>query len=482
MRKTAKAGMYKALGLAILVGAGAAELAGQTSTATQQPAAASTAAQSSGDGSFSKDQLEQLVAPIALYSDALLAQMLMAATYPIEIVEAERFMTANPGLKDAALDEKLKEQDWDASVKSLLKAPEVLTKMSQNLDWTQDLGDAFLGQKTELMDTIQTLRGKASESGNLKTTEQQVVTVQQDKIIVIESPSPEVVYVPSYSPTVVYGPSYPPPPSYYYPSMYPYYPPGAGLVTFGVGMAMGAAIWGGCNWGWGGGDVDIDVNRQNNFNRNTNINGGNRANTTGGRQSFQHDASHRKGAGYQNSKVAGQYGAKGGSSRVGSEQARGRSGSGTGGTREARAPREGGGQGTARDRSASGDRAGAGGDRAGAGGDRAGAGGDRAGAGGERAGTADRAAAGGDRGGGQRASASDRSGSGGQRSQGASSRSGSGSGSGSRSSSAYSGSSKPNTARASSSRGSSSMGSRSYGGGGGSRGGGSRGGGGGRRW
>src|SRR4029453_13131241 len=111
-----------------------------------------------------------------------------------------------------------------------------------------------------------------------------------------------------------------PPPSYYYPSMYPYYPPGAGLVTFGVGMAMGAAIWGGANWGWGGGDVDIDVNRQNNFNRNTNINGGNRTNT-GGRQSFQHDPSHRKGANYGSSKTAGKYGAQSGSSRVSSQQA-----------------------------------------------------------------------------------------------------------------------------------------------------------------
>src|SRR4030095_5876697 len=109
-------------------------------------------------------------APIALYSDGLLSQMLMAATYPLEIVEAERFMKANPGLKDTALDEKLKEEDWDPSVKSLCKVPDVLTKMSENLDWTQDLGDAFLGQKTEVMDAIQRMRGKANESGNLKTT------------------------------------------------------------------------------------------------------------------------------------------------------------------------------------------------------------------------------------------------------------------------------------------------------------------------
>ena len=175
--------------------------------------------------------------------------MLMAATYPLEIVEAARWVKANPGLKDKALEEGLKKQDWDASVKSLCGFPDVLKQMDENLDWTQDLGDAFLGQKTELMDTVQRMRGKAYDSGNLKTTEQQIVTQQPDKIIVIQPADPEVIYVPTYSSTVVYGGwSYP---SYYYPPMY--YPPpyGYGAMAFTVGVVWGAAIWGGCNWGWG---------------------------------------------------------------------------------------------------------------------------------------------------------------------------------------------------------------------------------------
>ena len=198
--------------------------------------------------------------------------MLMASTYPLEIVEAARFVKANPGLKDKALEDRLKEQDWDASVKSLCGFPDVLKQMDENLDWTQDLGDAFLAQKTELMDTVQRMRGKAYDSGNLKTTEQQVVTQQPDKIIVIQPADPEVIYVPTYSSTVVYGGwSYP---TYYYPPMY--YPPpyGYGAMAFTVGVVWGAAIWGGANWGWGHSDVDIDINRQNNFNRNTNIDGG----------------------------------------------------------------------------------------------------------------------------------------------------------------------------------------------------------------
>jgi hypothetical protein len=171
--------------------------------ATAPPAPAEV--KESEDVTFSKEQLEQIVAPIALYPDALLTQMLMAATYPLEIVQADRFMRANPGLKDTALEEKLKEQDWDTSVKGLCSLPDVLKNMSTNLDWTQDLGDAFLAQQAEVLDTVQRMRGKANDAGNLKTSEQQVVTVQQDKIIVIESKSPEVIYVPTYSPTVVYG-------------------------------------------------------------------------------------------------------------------------------------------------------------------------------------------------------------------------------------------------------------------------------------
>jgi len=287
-------------------------------------AAADETPASAPDNGFSTEQLEQLVAPIALYPDALLAQILMASTYPLEIVEADRWMRGQPDLKGDALDEALKQKDWDPSVKSLTTLPDVLSQMSENLDWTQDLGDAFLAQKNDLMDTVQRMRGLAYDAGNLESTEQQTVEQQPDQIIVIQSTSPEVIYVPTYSPTVVYGPAWGYP-SYYYPAWY--YPPrpGYGLVSFGVGVAVGAAIWGGCNWGWGRNDINIDINRQNNFIRNTNINGGNRVNTGGGRTSWQHDSSHRKGVNYKSADVAQRHGASAGSNRVTSNQARGRS-------------------------------------------------------------------------------------------------------------------------------------------------------------
>ena len=193
------------------------------------PAGSSQAAKAAEGAAFTKEQLEQLVAPIALYPDGLLSQLFMAATYPLQVVEASRFMEQNQGLKGDALNEKLKEHEWDPAVKSLCTFPEVLKKMNDNLDWMQDLGDAMLGQKTELMDAVQIMRNKAYDSGNLKTSDQQTVKVEkqeppQEKIIVIESKDPEVVYVPTYSSTVVYGGwGYP---YWYYPGMYPYYPYG----------------------------------------------------------------------------------------------------------------------------------------------------------------------------------------------------------------------------------------------------------------
>jgi hypothetical protein len=456
MSRTAGVLVTLSAALAFLLGTDSTILLAQGSDpASGEPSPASAPAAVPAAQGFSKDQLEQLVAPIALYSDALLMQILMGATYPLEIVEADRFLKANPGLADAALEEALKEQDWDPSVKSLCTLPDVLDNMSKNLDWTQDLGDAFLGQKTELLDTVQVMRGKAHEAGNLETTEQQVVTVTEEKIIVIESPSPEVVYVPSYSPTVVYAGWAPP--SYYYPPMYPYYPPGAGLISFGVGMAVGGAIWGDCDWGWGHSDVDIDVNRYNNFNRNTNVNP---QNLSGDRANWSHDSSHRKGVSYQNGNVAGQYGAQSGSSRVSRDQAqaqaqaRGYSGERSG-SREARTPdpaatrdmqqRAASGQGAAaRERQGTG-QAGEAARARQSGGQTGAAATNRAGGGGSGAGAA-------------------RSG---ERSGSASTRS-SGGGSGR---SAYSGSSRPSYDRAASSRGAASRGTASYGG---SRGGGRR--------
>jgi Protein of unknown function (DUF3300) len=399
--------------------------------------AASVAQGQPADDTFAPDQLEQLVAPIALYPDALLAQILMAATYPLEIVEADRWISGQPDLKGEALEKALLEKDWDPSVKALTTLPSVLKQMSENLDWTQDLGDAFLGQKNELLDTVQIMRGKAYEAGNLESTPEQTVTQNPDKIIVIEQASPEVVYVPSYSPTVVYGPSWYYS-SWYYPPLYPYYPAGYGLVAFGVGVAVGGAIWGGCRWGWGNNDIDIDIDRQNNFNRNTNnnFNGdrgqGNRG--QGGRQSWNHDASHRKGVNYKSKDVAQRNGASAGSNRATQNQARGRSTSPTASNRAGgQAQNRSAGAGTqAQNRSA--------------------------GSQGNRASSANRSQSAG-------SSAYKQSGQSANRSR-------------SSSNSAFSGSRSPSSDRMSSSRGASSRGSASYGGyrggGGGMRGGGGR--------
>jgi hypothetical protein len=291
------------------------------------PALADTTPSSPGKdaSSFTAEQLEQMVAPIALYPDSLLMQILMASTYPLEIVQAQRWREKNPALKEKALEEALKSQEWDPSVKSLCGFPDVLKRMSENLDWTQDLGDAFLGQQAAVTDAVQRMRGKAYEAGQLKTTSQQTVTQQPDKIIVIQPASPEVVYVPTYSCTVVYG-SYWHYPYYYYPAYY-YAPPGYGAMMFTAGFVWGAAMWGGCRWGWGHTHVHIDVHHYNNFNRNTNINVNVNKNTninvnnkTAG---WNHNPSHRRGVNYRNSTTARQYGGKGGTNRVSNSQARG---------------------------------------------------------------------------------------------------------------------------------------------------------------
>jgi hypothetical protein len=257
---------------------------------------------------FKQEELEAILAPIALYPDELLAQVFMGSTYPLEIVEADRFAKANPNLKGDQLTKTLEAKNWDPSVKSLVNFPSVLAMMSEKLEWTQKLGDAVIAQEKDVMNTVQTLRQKAQASGNLKTTNEQKVVVQE-KTIVIESANPQVVYVPSYNPTVVYGawayPSYPP---------YYYYPPGyvAGAAfTFAAGVAIGAAwgyAWGGCNWH--GGNVDVNVNR--NTNINNNINRGNYQNKVtggqGGQGKWQHNPEHRKGVSYKDQGSRDKYG------------------------------------------------------------------------------------------------------------------------------------------------------------------------------
>jgi hypothetical protein len=260
-----------------------------------------------GDKTYKQEELDQLLAPIALYPDSLLAQILMASTYPLEVVEGARWAKANQDLKGDVLTSALEQEDWDPSVKSLVNFPKVLEMMNDKLDWTQKLGDAFLAQQKDVMDTVQKLRQKADSQGNLKSSEEQKVTVEKEtQTIIIETSSPEVVYVPTYNPTVVYGawpyPAYPP--YYYYP---PGYAPGAALFSFGMGVAIGAAwgyAWGGCNWR--GGDVDININR--NTNINNNINRGKYQNKVtdgqGGKGEWQHNPEHRQGVPYRDQGTA----------------------------------------------------------------------------------------------------------------------------------------------------------------------------------
>jgi hypothetical protein len=256
---------------------------------------------------FKPEEIEALVAPIALYPDSLLSQVLMASTYPLEVVQAARWVKANPNVKGEAAVKAVESQPWDVSVKSLVAFPQALEPMNEKLDWTQKLGDAFLADQKAVLGAVQRLRQRADKSGNLKSTEQQKVIVEeaapQQTVIKIEPTNPQVIYVPAYNPTVVYGawayPAYPP---YYWPPPPYYYPGGAFVAGFawGVGIAAAGAIYGNCNWGHG--DVDINVNKAVNIDKNfdrTKVGGGDR---------WQHDASHRKGVEYRDNASRQKYG------------------------------------------------------------------------------------------------------------------------------------------------------------------------------
>jgi len=253
------------------------------------------------------EQLDSLVAPVALYPDSLLAQTLVAATYPLEIIQLQQWLLKNPGLKDKALADAVAKQPWDPAIQSMAAIPDVVKRLADDIQWTTDLGNAFLAQQGDVMDAVQRMRKKAMDKGALAPNEQQKVetqVVEGKTVIVVQSANPEVVYVPSYSPTVVYGaPYYPYPPIYY-----PPYVPGAAFVSFSFGVMMGAAIWGGscCGMGWGHNDIDINVN--NNFNKN-NINNGNRNNINGGGSGkWQHNSQHRGAAPYGDKATASKYG------------------------------------------------------------------------------------------------------------------------------------------------------------------------------
>lgn len=218
------------------------------------------------DQTFSKQQLDQMLAPIALYPDDLLSNALMASTYPLDVVEASRWRSdpANAGLTGNALMEALKTKNWDPSIKALVQFPDVLKMMSDQLDWTQKLGDAFLAQQDAVMNEVQFLRSKADASGHLKSNSQQTVT-QDDGAYVIRPAHPDTIYVPIYEPAVVYGP-------WWYPDYPPYYwgYPGAvftnGFFWGAAGVAIAGGIWGWNHWNWRNRNIDINVNRWNAIN------------------------------------------------------------------------------------------------------------------------------------------------------------------------------------------------------------------------
>src|SRR5258707_3770791 len=191
------------------------------------------------------EQLQQLVAPIALYPDALVAQILAVSTFPEQVVEADRWVQAHPDLKGDDLGQAVEQQPWDPSVKALAAFPSVLGNMDKNLSWTSSLGDAYYNQEQDVMDAVQVMRQKAEESGNLKTTPQQTVT-SQGPTIVIQPADPEVVYVPAYDPWVVYGG-----PIVAWPGWYPY--PGIWYGGPSLSFCVGVGMWffvGVCG-GWG---------------------------------------------------------------------------------------------------------------------------------------------------------------------------------------------------------------------------------------
>jgi hypothetical protein len=244
-----------------------------------------------GAPQFSAEQLDQMLAPIALYPDPLLAQILMAATYPLEVVEADRWVhgLSNSELKSDRLTAALEEQPWDPSVKSLVRFHQILRMMDLNLEWTERLGDAFLADQAGVMDSIQRLRQRAKAAGKLGSTQLERITAE-GPAIEIEPPSPERVYVPIYDPSDVYGtwpyPEYPPS---YFPGVLnnpAFYEPGFAFV----GVVAGAPLCGWNHWDWVHRRIDIDRDRFAILNRNRQPIGG---------VAWEHDPSHRGGVPYR---------------------------------------------------------------------------------------------------------------------------------------------------------------------------------------
>lgn len=255
------------------------------------------------DQTLSPDQLDDLVAPIALYPDPLLSQLLVAATYPLEVVQAYQWLQRNPGLSGPDLQQAVQQQNWDPSVQALVVFPDVLKRLNDDVTWTTNLGNAFLAQQQDVMDAVQRMRQRAQQAGKLASTPQETVSTADENgqpAIQIMPANPDVIYVPVYNPVWIWGP----PMWYPYPSWY--WPPASVMVGgvgfgFGVGINMGAFFgygwhgWGGWGWHPGWGNRTVIVN--NTFIHQYNYNAA-QINNFHGTAVWAHDPAHRAGVPY----------------------------------------------------------------------------------------------------------------------------------------------------------------------------------------
>jgi Protein of unknown function (DUF3300) len=273
----------------------------------QPPAPPDQEAQAPPAQPLNPQQLQDLVAPIALYPDTLLSQILVASTYPIEVVEAQQWLQQNRNLKGQQLMDAAKQQNWDPSVQALVAFPDVLTRLNQDIRWTTDLGNAFLAQQADVMSAVQQLRAKAQANGKLQSTPQENVTTQTQNgqtAIEIQPAEPGVVYVPVYNPEWVWGP----PVFGYYP---PLFYPGIGVgfsflpgIDLGFYFGGGWGLWGGYGWGWGpnwfGGSIFLNTNFFHRFGYNDFHRGFGNV--------WEHNPAHRLGVPYGNRAVAARFG------------------------------------------------------------------------------------------------------------------------------------------------------------------------------
>jgi len=296
-----------ALLCAFLIGPG--DAFAYTALARTAVAQAPTPSQDVAAAPIPADQLDSLVAPIALYPDPLLAQVLAASTYPLELMQLQQWLARNTSLQGQALATAVQQQPWDPSVQAMAGLPDVVKMLTENIQWTTDLGNAFLAQQGDVMNAVQRMRQSAQAKGTLTSNAQQVVQTQAvdggQPAIVIQQADPQMIYVPQYTPAAIWGT-----PVYPWPTMsYPWgYAAGAAALSFGAGIAMGA-FWGGGGWGWntGWGHRNITVNNFNNFNRAANVNRANfNRNVASG--TWQHNAAHRGGTPYSNRATANRFG------------------------------------------------------------------------------------------------------------------------------------------------------------------------------